>query len=654
MNKKSLSRVLALALAGTLALAGCGSEPATSTDGSGSANAGSGKPITDLVITKNQSRELESFNMLYSQRNEDFENLTNLWDGLLEVDPLGKVVPCIADTWGTEDGGKTWKFHVRDGVKWVDVNGNEKADCNAYDFATGLEWILNAKKNDSNNTSMPFETIEGAEEYFAYTKELSEEEAYALKADEGSKFREIVGIETPDANTIIYHCTDNLPYFDTLAPYVALYPISQSLVDELGVEGTKAMDNKNMWYNGAYTMTDFVHGNEKIFTKNPKYWDTECDRFETVTFKMVESGDVAYQLYETGEIDYVPLTEANVKIISGDENHKFHNYIIPDVASKFSYQMHFNYQKLNKDGTPDVNWNTAVANEAFRKTFYYGVDFGDYFKRTNMLDPYSCQNNFYTMEGLVYTSDGTEYTDLVREKMGLPEVNSEGMVRLNAEKAEAYKKQAMEELTALGVTFPVQYDHWIKAGNQTAQDGAIVFKNCIESALGTDFVTVKINEYVSSLSKEVRTPQLASVYNNGWGADYGDPMNYLGQETLNPDTAYYSRVYSNIVKVEENESNKALLDTYKEFTALVDKASAITDDPDARYDAFADAEAYLLDHALVVPLNYAKGLALGKIDNSTRMNAMFGCCNDKIKNWKTNDAGYTTEQAKANEAALNG
>ncbi len=645
MNKKMLSRAMALALAGTLALAGCG-ENTTTDPGSGEA-AGGGKPITDLVISKGSSRELESFNMLYSQRNEDFENLTNLWDGLLEVDPKGKLAPAIADTWGTEDDGKTWKFHIRDGVKWVDVNGNEKADCNAYDFATGLEWICNFHKNDGNNSSMPFETIEGAAEYYEYTKGLSAEEAKALKAGEGSKFNEMVGIEVPDASTVIYTCTNNLPYFDTLGAYVALYPISQALIDELGVDGVKAMDNNSMWYNGAYTMTTFVHGNEKIFTKNPKYWDTVSTRFDTVRIVMVESGDVAFQLYDTGEIDYVPLTEANVKTISENENHKFHDYIIPDVSSKFSYQIHFNYDKKLPDGSPDVNWNKAVANEAFRRAIYYGVDLTDYNKRTNMLDPYSCQNNFYTMKGLVYKSDGTEYTELVRKNLGLPADSKEKMIRVDAAKAAEFKKQAMEELTAIGVTFPVQLDHYIKAGSQSAADSAAVFKKCFETALGTDFITVKINEFISSNNKEVVTPQLASIQNNGWGADYGDPLNYLGQETLKEDTAYYSNNYSNIVKVQETAETKALLDTYKEYTRLVDEAAAIIDDLDARYEAFAKAEAYLIEHALVIPLNYGNGLALGKIDNSSRMNAMFGCCNDKMKNWKTNDAGYTTEQANA-------
>lgn len=96
----------------------------------------------------------------------------------------------------------------------------------------------------------------------------------------------------------------------------------------------------------------------------------------------------------------------------------------------------------------------GVANEAFRLSWWYGLDLKEYYKRTNAVDPMVCENNFYTMKGLVYTSDGTDYTELVRQEMGLPEPNGETMVRLDPEKAQQYKEQAIEELTALGVTFP--------------------------------------------------------------------------------------------------------------------------------------------------------------------------------------------------------
>ena len=176
--KKTLSKLLALALTASLVLSGCGgnaeggNNEANSQGGQANAEgsdkkeeASSKDEIKDLYIARNAVRELETFNILYTQRQEDSENLTSLVDGLLESNPKGELVPCIAEEWGSEDGGLTWTFKVREGVKWVDVNGNEKADCNAQDFATGLEWVLNFYKNDSNNTAMPIEMIKGAKEY---------------------------------------------------------------------------------------------------------------------------------------------------------------------------------------------------------------------------------------------------------------------------------------------------------------------------------------------------------------------------------------------------------------------------------------------------------------------------------------------------------
>ena len=538
--KKTVSKLLALAMAASLVLSGCGgsgnsgnSEETTgASESEESTSASSENEIKDLVIPRLASRELETFNILYTQRAEDGENLTSLVDGLLESNPKGELVPCIAEEWGTEDGGLTWTFKLREGVKWVDVNGQEKADCVAQDFATGLEWVLNFYKNDSSNTAMPIEMIKGAKEYYEYTKTLSEEEAKALTAGEGSKFREMVGLETPDDYTVIYHCITEKPYFDSLASYVALYPMAQGMVDELGgADAVRSMNNETMWYNGCYTMTSYIQGNEKIFTKNPMYWDTEAKLFDTVTVKMVESNDVAFQLYQTGDVDYVQLGEAQVNTIAKDANNEYHDYLVPDVPSHFSYQMQFNYNKNKEDGTPDTNWNTAIANEAFRLSWYYGLDFTNYWKRVNAINPMSCENNFYTMKGLVYTSDGTDYTDLVRKEVGMTDENGTTPIRLDAEKAEQYKQQAIEELTAQGVTFPVEADFYISASSQTALDSANVLAQVFSDCLGDDYVKLNIKTYIQSSRNEVSVPHLHSFMINGWGADYCDPQNYLCQMT---------------------------------------------------------------------------------------------------------------------------
>ena len=173
--KKTISKLLALALTASLVLSGCGGSGSSETAdnqtdensaGTESQTEENENEIKDLVIPRLATREMQTFDILYSQNFFDLENLTNMQDPLLEVDTHGKLVPCIADEWGTEDDGLNWTFHIREGVKWVDVNANEKADVTSYDFATGMEWVLNYYKNDAAHTAQPIELIAGAKEYY--------------------------------------------------------------------------------------------------------------------------------------------------------------------------------------------------------------------------------------------------------------------------------------------------------------------------------------------------------------------------------------------------------------------------------------------------------------------------------------------------------
>ena len=654
--KKKLSRLLALALAAALTLSGCSSgiteEPESSAEAPSSATQEEQETqeneIKDLVIYKSPSGELSTFNILYAQNGSDFSQLTNLMDPLLEINNHNQVVPCIAEEYGTDDNGLTWTFKIREGVKWVDMNGNEMADLTAQDFLTAMEWTFNFHKNSgvlgANLTSI----LEGASEYYEYTKSLSTEEAYSLTAGEGSVFRDTVKIEAPDDYTLIFHCLNNIPYFDDLA--VNMYPLSQYLVDALGgPDGVQAMNNENMWYNGCYTMTSYVQGNEKTLTKNPAYWDKDCKLFDTVTIKIVDSTDTAYQLYQSGEIDQVSLYESTIQTILDDPNHEYHDSMIPLQPTR-SYSIRFNFDKYKEDGTPDTNWNTAAANKAFRLSIYYGLDLTNYYSRLNPLDPLSCENEYYTMKGLAYTSDGTDYTELVRQELELPELNGEQIVRLDAEKAEQYKQQAIEELTALGVTFPVEMDLYITANNQTVMDHARVLQQVYSDCFGDDYIKLNIKSYVSNLISEVLTPKLHSFYEDSWVPDYGDPKTFLDQEVMGSDSAFYSNILTNINSVEESEATKDLLETYRTFTEMVDQASQIYDDNDKRLQAFAEAEAYMIENALVIPSYYPVSLCLTKVDPYSTVNAIFAWQNGKMKNWETNADGYTTAEIEAIKA----
>lgn len=684
--KNSVKRLLALATASAMlvgSLSACGGSSDSGTDdttsgGSSGSSASSesgdssvsgavavstvnmddsADAIEDLVLYETTAREVESLNVLYSQSATDFYVSTNLQDGLLTNDVYGNLKANLAESWEHNDDSTVWTFYLRQDAYWVDSNGDVQAQITAEDFVTGLEWVLNYWKNESSNTSMPIEMIEGASEYYEMTAAMTEEEALALTNED---FMEVVGISTPDDFTVEYTMLASKPYFDTVATYACLYPAPTALLEQLteesdaasAVETFRTSTYTDMWYSGPYILTYFVSKSEKVFEPN-LYWrgNDEYTRFNSVTVKMVDSADVAFTLYESGDIDQVDLTESNLSTIYNNESNSWYSYLAEKLPTKYSFQIHFCYNKNTEDGEPDTNWNTAVANENFRLALYYGLDLENWYKRTNAVNSLKCENNCYTMSGLIYTSDGTDYTDLVKDLLGIGDYTGESMVRLDSTLAEQYKEAAMEELSALGVTFPVEIDYYISSASSTAQDSADVLADAISDSLGDDFVVLNIKTYTSSLSTEVRTPKLASIYINGWGADYGDPQNYLGQETFGNDNAYYSAVYSDINDFYGEDGEEAysdeLIATYEEYTALVEAADAIVDDLDARYAAYAEAEAYLIQHALVIPCYYDIEWQLTKVNDYSKINAPYGIQSNRYLNWETNVNGYTTADYEA-------
>lgn len=601
------------------------------------ASVASAAEITDLKTYETTARDLENWNIQNTEEARNLNVLVNLTASLLANDAKGALVPNAAKEWSSPDASKTWIFKLNEGMKWVDKDGNEKAEVVAQDWVTGMEWIMNFHKNGGNNTSMPGAMIAGAMDYYNMTKDMPEAEALALGTE---KFSEMVGVKAVDDYTLEYTCVDCLPYFPTLCASAALYPISQKLLDEIGVEGYKALTYETMWYSGPYTVASYVDGNELVLAANKAWFDKDNHKvFDTVTIKYVESGDTAFQLFQTGEIDHVSLTESNLNSIYNDKSNEFNANLVEARPTKYSYQIHFAYDKKLADGSADVNWNTAVANEAFRLSWYYGLDLTGYLARTNAINPQSCQNYCYTANAVAVTSDGRDYTQLVREKLGL-DYDSEKYNRCDPEKAAAYKQQAMEELSAKGVTFPVMVDYYIKGDSQTAKDTADVLKQIFSDCLGDDYVQLNICTYITSINTEVRNPQLASIYTNGWGADYGDPDNFLGQETYGEDSAYYSRVYSKI----NDATDPDLIATYKEFTAKALAARAILDDLDARYEAYAEAEAYFISHALTIPLNYEVSWELTCVNDFTKPNAAYGIFPYYYVDWETNSDIYTTAE----------
>ena len=635
-------------------LAACGEK--SNNTGNGAAASGAAAPNTtgatplkEFISFESGNRELESWNMLYTQKAEDANVVTNLWDGLLSFDRYGKVVPAIASSWEHNEDATVWTFHLRDDVDWVDCNGEVKAHLTSKDFLVGFEWVMNAIKNEANNTSMPNDTIVGAYEYYELTKEAGDAAADMTYED---MLAAGVGIEAPDDYTLVFTCPSACPYFDTVAAYNSFYPVAPALIEELGVDGFRSCDNTTMWYNGPYVVEEYIQGNTKSYIPNPNYYDAaNVSRFERFTVTMISDGAISLQLYQNRELDEVDLGESSITTIQSDPSNEYNQQLCEKRAKKFSYCFIFNYDKMNTDGTPDENWNKAIANKAFRQCFSKGMVLNKFFARYNPINPLKCENDFFTMKGLCYTSDGTDYTNLVAKEMGLDGEAYDGktMKRLRANNGDIteLKKQAMEELSAIGVTFPVHCSYYVLAGSTSALDHATVLKQCFTDSFGDDFIVLDVNTFVSSTMKEVVAPKLQSFTHMGWGADFGDPINFLTQIIIHDENAYYSCNMTNIAGIVNNgpaSYQTELVAAYEKFTDLVNEARAIVDDTDARYAAFAKAEAYFLDENLIFPTVYDVTWCLTHVNEYSKINAMYGPCNYKAVNWETSEEAYTTEQ----------
>ena len=119
----------------------------------------------------------------------------NVIDSLVENDPYGNIIPGLALSWENSEDGLTWTFHLREGVKWYDYQGNEIAEVTANDFVDALEYVMTAENESLTYSQVA--CIKNAEAF--YNKEITD-------------FAE-VGVKALDDYTLEYTLEQPTPYF---------------------------------------------------------------------------------------------------------------------------------------------------------------------------------------------------------------------------------------------------------------------------------------------------------------------------------------------------------------------------------------------------------------------------------------------------------
>lgn len=115
-----------------------------------------------------------SFNTAVTMQQSDGQIITNLVDGLVDVNRYGRIIPDLAESWTTNEDSSQYVFKIRDGVVWSRNDGNPYTINGETVYVKAQDWVKALKENltyanGSDSSYLPMMFIEGAEEYYYYT-----------------------------------------------------------------------------------------------------------------------------------------------------------------------------------------------------------------------------------------------------------------------------------------------------------------------------------------------------------------------------------------------------------------------------------------------------------------------------------------------------
>ena len=632
MNSK---KILALGLAGAMALsmAACGGSASSGTSAGGDAAAET-KAYRTLY-----SSEVTTLNYLTTSSTNEYAIGANVVDCLVEYDCYGNIIPSLAESWESNEDMTEWTFHIRKGVKWVDKNGEEVADVTANDWVSTAHYVNDAI-NDSGSQYM-YDTgsvVHNAQAYYDYTAYLLESENGTKTTDADGNPIEVVeevkpediGVKAVDDYTLVYTLDQPCPFFLSVLSYTSFMPVYGPFLEEMGDQF--GLDADSLLYNGAYILSSFEPQYERVLTKNPTYWDKDNVLIDEIreTYN-AEANSVAASMYQAGEVDYLSVSSDLLDSMLKDESTKDKIHA-SRMDNSFSYFFCFNFDpQFDAVYEPD-NWKIAVNNENFRKAIMAGLD---RVKALTVSDPYNPEkllNNTVTPANFAVGA-GKDFTQYDAVK---PYTDGDSF---DAAKAVEYRDAAKAELTAAGATFPIKVLMPYNPSTSNWDKECQVVEQQLEGLLGADFIDiiVEAGPETGFLSSVRRSGKYALLKCN-WGADYADPQTW--SEPFGKGNNY------NFWDISGNADTEALFAAYSEQVA---RATSIYDDDEARYAAFAEAEAMLLDHAIIIPysISAGDGYVISNLNPLEGEFASYGVARERYKYQKLYDTSMSMEEFNA-------
>jgi oligopeptide transport system substrate-binding protein len=235
-----------------------------------------GAASAEVVYNRANSGEPETLDTHKTSTVQEAHILRDMLEGLVTYNAKGEAVPGQASKWEVGDDGKTYRFTLRDGIKWS--NGDPvKASDFVYSYRRIMDPATGAKYA---NILYPILNAE--------------------KINKGQGKIEDLGVKAVDDKTVEIKLEQPTPYFTELLTHQTSLPVHQASVEKFGKDFVKP---GNMVTNGAYKLVEFVPNSHIKLAKNEHYYGAKDVQIDTVNYFPTPDFAAMVRRYEAGELD---------------------------------------------------------------------------------------------------------------------------------------------------------------------------------------------------------------------------------------------------------------------------------------------------------------------------------------------------------------
>ena len=475
---------------------------------------------------------------------ESFEVIADCIDGLMQMDADGAAIPAIAESYDLSEDGKTYTFHLRD-AKWQ--NGDPVT---ANDFVFAWRRIC----QEAGEYAYLFDTSVGC---------VKNADAIIYEGADPTT----LGVSAPDEKTFVVELEVPVSFFPSLMYFPTFYPINEAFYNscEAGTYGTSP---ETFLSNGAFVLESYTPGTANLSVKkNPDYWDADRVKLAGIKYQVVGSSDNALTAFKTGALDVVTISGNQVASAQKDaklaENLKV-------TGAGYLWYLTFSQTENNAEGG-------KLANANLRLAISNSID------REALVEDYVMDGSLdtYTAVPPQFAASATTGEDFSADQEMFADVCG-----YNPEKALEYYNAAIEELGTDTFTFTMIYGN--NEGDEVAKVAQAIKSQVEENLPG---LTINLQPMTKSERLDKMQNDNYDVALTRWGPDYADPMTYLG------------------MWITDNSNNYGFWSN-EQYDALIADCTtgAYISDYDARWTAMFEAEALVMNEAVIAPL-YTKANA---------------------------------------------